>query len=157
MTLAVIKLVGLGYMTTHIEDARAFRIAYGQPLFKGFHQANALCRAPIELQLKLVKEEALEFEEAVHNLLDRDFAFQSPDHSLQLQENILKELADLVFTAYQYAAAFNLDLDEALKRVYISNMSKLGEDGRPVYRTDGKVMKGANYAPPALQDLVNSK
>jgi NTP pyrophosphatase (non-canonical NTP hydrolase) len=157
LTLAFIKLVALGYMTTHIEDAKAFRIAYGQPLFKGFHQANALCRAPMELQTKLIKEEALEFEEAVYNLLDRDFAFQSPEHSLLLQENILKELADLVFTAYQFAAAFNLDLDEALKRVFISNMSKLGDDGKPLYRTDGKVMKGNNYAPPTLQDLVTSK
>ena len=62
-----------------------------------------------------------------------------------------------MFTAYQFAAAFNLDLDEALKRVFVSNMSKLGDDGKPLYRTDGKVMKGNNYAPPTLQDLVTSK
>ena len=45
-------------------------------------------------------------------------------------------------------------LDEALDRVHASNMSKLGEDGLPIYREDGKVLKGPNYAPPNLTDLI---
>ena len=43
---------------------------------------------------------------------------------------------------------------EALKRVHASNMSKLGDDGKPIYREDGKVLKGPNYAEPDLSDLV---
>ena len=44
--------------------------------------------------------------------------------------------------------------DTAFNRVHTSNMSKLGEDGKPVYREDGKVMKGPNYKPADLSDLV---
>ena len=45
-------------------------------------------------------------------------------------------------------------LDEALNRVHESNMSKLGEDGKPIYREDGKVLKGPHYKPPNLTDLI---
>lgn len=65
----------------------------------------------------------------------------------------LKELADLVFVCYQYAAARGWDLDTAMRRVFESNMSKL-VDGTPLRRADGKVMKGPNYQPPILDDLV---
>jgi hypothetical protein len=41
-----------------------------------------------------------------------------------------------------------------MKRVHQSNLSKLGEDGKPIYREDGKVLKGPNYAPPILNDLT---
>jgi predicted HAD superfamily Cof-like phosphohydrolase len=46
------------------------------------------------------------------------------------------------------------NLDEALDRVHRSNMSKLDVDGQPIYRADGKVLKGPNYQPPNLSDLV---
>ena len=72
----------------------------------------------------------------------------------QNKANILKELADLVYVCYQYAANLGWDLDEAMPRVHESNMSKLGEDGKPIYREDGKVLKGPSYAPPNLEDLV---
>ncbi len=68
--------------------------------------------------------------------------------------NILKELADVVYVCYQYAANLGWDLDEAMYRVHESNMSKLDKDGKPIYRDDGKVLKGPNYAPPTLEDLV---
>ena len=49
----------------------------------------------------------------------------------------------------------NWNLDEALNRVHESNMSKLDDDGKPIYREkDGKVLKGPNYKPPTLEDLV---
>jgi len=66
----------------------------------------------------------------------------------------LKELADLVYVCYQYAMNMGWDLDEALNRVHRSNMTKLDEDGNPIYRDDGKVLKGPNYEPPNLNDLV---
>lgn len=69
-------------------------------------------------------------------------------------ENLLKELADVIYVTYGYAAAFGWDLDEALRRVHASNMSKLGDDGQPIYRDDGKVQKGPNYQKPDLSDLV---
>ena len=66
----------------------------------------------------------------------------------------LKELADLVYVCYQYAENLGWDLDEALNRVHQSNMSKLDEAGQPIRREDGKVLKGPNYQPPTLTDLV---
>ena len=59
-----------------------------------------------------------------------------------------------MYVCYQYAAAMDWDLDEAMKRVHQSNMSKLDAYGKPIYRPDGKVLKGPNYEPPHLEDLV---
>ena len=66
----------------------------------------------------------------------------------------LKELCDLVYVCYQFAAFMDWDLDQALLRVHASNLSKLDDNGKPIYREDGKVMKGPNYQPPTLNDLV---
>ena len=61
-----------------------------------------------------------------------------------------KSLADLVYVCFQYAENMEWDLEEALDRVHKSNLSKLGLDGKPIRRKDGKVMKGPNYVPPNL-------
>jgi predicted HAD superfamily Cof-like phosphohydrolase len=71
-----------------------------------------------------------------------------------IESEALKELADLIYVCYQYAENMGWFLDEALDRVHISNMSKLGEDGKPIYREDGKVLKGPHYKPPNLTDLI---
>ncbi len=92
------------------------------------------------VQKALIDEEWSEFHEAYHMKDDCDQ---------------LKELADLVYVCYQFAASQEWDLDEALKRVHIANMSKLDDDGKPIYRPDGKVLKSKNYKPPTLTDLVN--
>ncbi len=76
-------------------------------------------------------------------------------HGRNHQEDALKELADLVYVCYQYAENMSWFLDEALNRVHESNLSKLGEDGKPIRREkDGKVLKGPNYQPPNLSDLI---
>jgi NTP pyrophosphatase (non-canonical NTP hydrolase) len=69
------------------------------------------------------------------------------------EENLIKELADLVYVTYGYASTFGWNLDEAVRRVHASNMSKLDEDGQPIFREDGKVLKGPNYKEPYLADL----
>jgi predicted HAD superfamily Cof-like phosphohydrolase len=97
------------------------------------------------MQRTLIVEEFKEFLDAENQLL-LGFTINATD--------CLKELADLVYVCYQYAENLGWDLDEALNRVHRSNMSKLGEDGEPVYREDGKVLKGPNYEPPNLSDLV---
>ena len=71
-----------------------------------------------------------------------------------IEAEALKELADLIYVCYQYAENMGWLLDEALDRVHLSNMSKLDEEGKPVYREDGKVLKGPNYQPPTLTDLI---
>ena len=72
----------------------------------------------------------------------------------KFRTDALKELADLVYVCYQYAANMSWDLERAMDRVHQSNMSKLDEDGNPIYREDGKVLKGPNYEPPDLNDLI---
>ena len=67
---------------------------------------------------------------------------------------MLKELADLLYVCHQMAAYLGWNIDEAQKRVHESNMSKLDNDGLPVYRDDGKILKGPNYKLPDLSDLV---
>ncbi len=66
----------------------------------------------------------------------------------------LKELADLVYVIYGYANVKGWDLDEAVYRIHSSNMSKLDDEGKPIKRDDGKVLKGPNYKEPNLEDLV---
>ena len=97
------------------------------------------------MQRNLIVEEFKEFLEA-EGMLFRQ--------SLPLHEEALKELSDLVYVCYQYAANMEWDLDEALNRVHKSNMSKLDEGGNPIYREDGKVLKSKNYRPPTLSALV---
>jgi len=119
------------------EQAKEFRTKYNlQP---------ARTRSKRTYQKNLIVEEFKEFLEA-EDLLFRD--------NLKIDEEALKELADLVYVAYQYAENMGWLLDEALDRVHKSNMSKLGDDGKPIYREDGKVLKGPNYKPPNLEDLI---
>ena len=118
-------------------QAKEFRDTYDLP--------NGRDRAKTSYQKNLIVEEFKEFLEA------DGFLFR---HGNNVQMECLKELADLVYVCYQYAENMRWDLDEALHRVHESNMSKLDEDGKPIYREDGKVLKGPNYKPPNLQDLV---
>ena len=92
-----------------------------------------------ELAAKLIAEEVTEFmHESGNN-----------------QAAVLKELADLVYVCYGYADRFGWDLDEAFRRVHLSNMSKLDPaTGKPIFREDGKILKGSAYKEPNLCDLV---
>ena len=119
------------------KQAKEFRTKY--------NIANSRVQGIRSYQKSLIVEEFNEFLEA------EGFLFM---HGKNHQEHALKELADLVYVCYQYAENMGWFLDEALHRVHQSNLSKLGEDGEPIYREDGKVLKGPNYKPPYLQDLV---
>ena len=118
------------------EQAKEFRSKY--------RIQNSRSRETRSYQKNLIVEEFKEFLEA-EGMMFR--------HGSNVQEEALKELADLVYVCYQYAENQGWFLDEALDRVHKSNMSKLDEDGKPIYREDGKVLKGPNYKPPDLSDL----
>ena len=119
------------------EQAKEFR--------KKYNLKNDRSRMKRSYQKDLIVEEFKEFLEA------DGFLFK---HGANHQAEALKELADLIYVCYQYAENMGWFLDEALNRVHESNMSKLGEDGKPIYREDGKVLKGPNYKPPDLSDLI---
>ena len=118
------------------EQAKEFRSKYSLK--------NSADRHTRAVQHELIVEEFKEFLQAEGMLFM---------HGKNRQEEALKELADLVYVCYQYAENMGWFLDEALDRVHESNMSKLDEDGKPIYRDDGKVLKGPNYKPPNLEDL----
>tara|TARA_Y100001963_G_scaffold65810_1_gene91610 strand:+ start:2314 stop:2715 length:402 start_codon:yes stop_codon:yes gene_type:complete len=125
------------HVTFLTSQAKEFRSSY--------RIANSISREARTRQMNLIKEEFQELLEA-DGMLFRT--------GTEPKTNCLKELADLVYVCYQYAENQEWDLDEALDRVHKSNMSKLNVDGQPIYRNDGKVLKGPNYAPPNLEDLV---
>ena len=125
------------HVTFLTSQAKEFRSTY--------QVGNSRAKAQRTKQKDLIIEEFKEFLEA------DGFLFM---HGANHQAQCLKELSDLVYVCYQYAVNMGWDLDEALHRVHESNMSKLDEDGKPNYREDGKVLKGPNYAPPQLEDLV---
>ena len=119
------------------EQAKEFRSTYGIDNSPSLPSRNK--------QKNLIVEEFKEFLESEGMLFRNNPVFPA---------EALKELADLVYVCYQYAENMNWYLDEALDRVHKSNMSKLDEDGHPIYRDDGNVLKGPNYKPPNLTDLV---
>tara|TARA_B100000424_G_C22823632_1_gene440408 strand:+ start:480 stop:860 length:381 start_codon:yes stop_codon:yes gene_type:complete len=119
------------------EQAKEFRTKYNLKSSQTKEQRS--------YQKNLIVEEFKEFLEA-----EGELWHNHPDYP----SHCLKELADLVYVCYQYAENMGWFLDEALDRVHISNMSKLGADGKPLYREDGKVLKGPDYKPPSLEDLI---
>lgn len=121
------------------EQAQRFREIYSQ-------RSGVFNVVQAVMQLGLITEESAEFSDAI-SLATADLS------NKRAREEALKELADLVFVCYQFAAMAGWDLDEALQRVFASNLSKL-VDGKPLKREDGKVLKGPNYRKPSLIDLV---
>ena len=95
-----------------------------------------------DLRVDLIAEELDELKEAIYN----------KDGTLV---DVADALTDLLVVVYGAGHAFGIDLNECFKEVHRSNMSKLGEDGKPIYREDGKVLKGPNYSEPDLKGIVN--
>ena len=91
------------------------------------------------LRKNLIKEEVEEVFEAIKE---------------SNEAHVLKELVDVVVVCVGMADTYGWDFDTAFKRVHESNMSKLDDDGKPIYREDGKVIKSKNYKAPYLSDLV---
>lgn len=123
---------------TREEIVQEFHESFGHPVgvvLPPVGDMNPLLR----LRLRLLEEELGELIEACERKPTR---------------YVLKELADLQYVLSGFAVTYGLPLNEAFLRVHESNMSKLGEDGKPIYREDGKVLKGPNYQPPDLSDLV---
>ena len=70
---------------------------------------------------------------------------------------IADALTDILYVTYGAGHAFGIPLNECFEEVHRSNMSKLGIDGKPIYREDGKVLKGRGYTPPQLAKIIQSK
>ena len=92
-----------------------------------------------KLRIDLIKEELGELTEAMKNndLLE-----------------VADALTDILYVTYGAGHAFGIDLDKCFEEVQNSNMSKLGNDGKPIYNDQGKVMKGPNYFKPDLSKFI---
>ena len=130
-----------------MQEAFEFRTIYGQECYSTLLSSGFFPSVVFNRQLDLIKEE---FEETI--AAARTVTLNPEDRPSRAE--LLKELADLVFVCYQMAAAFGMDLDEAMGRIRTSNLSKLGSDGTPIRRADGKILKGPSYVPPTLIDLI---
>jgi predicted HAD superfamily Cof-like phosphohydrolase len=108
----------------------------------------------LKLRRALIKEEVEEFFEELDLAIEKLEKGEGIDKENYL--NMLKEMADVQVVLSGTAVSIKQlkNFREAFLRVHRSNMSKLGKDGKPIYRADGKVLKGSNYRGPDLLDLV---
>ena len=130
--------------TLHL--ARQFRDAVDQPCNLKLKD----CLPQAELQISLIEEEFKELMEAL------GMAMLHPDDE-QLQADVLKELCDCKVVIDQFCALVGYDIETAFLRVHRSNMSKFGRDGKAIKNEAGKVIKGPDYQPPVLTDLISQQ
>ena len=121
---------------SNFESVRKFMETFGQEVKKKAEFPNDRITS---LRYDLIKEELLEFKEAIEK---KDI------------KEVADALTDILYVTYGAGHAFGINLDKCFKEVQNSNMSKLGEDGKPIYNDKGKVMKGPKYFKPNLDKFV---
>ena len=92
-----------------------------------------------KLRIDLIEEEFKEYKDAI---AEKDLI------------EVADALGDLAYVIYGAAVTYGIDLDAVIAEIHRSNMTKLGTDGKPIYRSDGKVMKGPNYEPPNIEKII---
>ena len=122
---------------TNFEKVKLFMNTYGQEVKDKAEFSDVKTN---KLRIDLIKEELEELTQAMNdkNLLE-----------------VADALTDILYVTYGAGHAFGIDLDKCFDEVQNSNMSKLGEDGKPIYNESGKVMKGPNYFKPDLLKFIN--
>jgi len=121
---------------TNFEDVKKFMKTFGQKLITKpqFPEEKTM-----KLRFDLIKEELNELEQAMKQ---KDLT------------EVADALTDILYVTYGAGLAYGIDLDKCFKEVQRANMSKLSEDGKPIYNENGKVMKGPNYTKPNLKQFV---
>ena len=122
---------------TNFESVKQFMQTFGQEVKTS---ASFPDDKIINLRLDLISEELSELKDAIKK---KDL------------KEVADALTDILYVTYGAGHAFGIDLDKCFEEVQDSNMSKLGEDGKPIYNESGKVMKGPNYFKPDLSKYLN--
>ena len=122
---------------TNFESVKKFMETFGQEIKE---KATFPSEKIVNLRLELIKEELVELEDA---LSKKDI------------KEVADALTDILYVTYGAGHAFGIDLDKCFDEVQNSNMSKLGENGEPIYNESGKVMKGPNYFKPDLSKFIS--
>ena len=142
------------------------------PLVHEFQRTFRVAQAPgsapvavfdrLEVRYRLVAEEFAELTDAVFGKEAGDLVraatakAETFDTSNADVVEILDALCDLVVVEYGWADEAHLPIDDGLAEVHRSNMSKLDENGDPILRADGKILKGANYSPADLAAVIEA-
>ena len=121
---------------SNFNSVKKFMQTFGQEVKKN---AEFPDEKIIKLRFELIKEELDELKDAIDK---RDI------------KEVADALTDILYVTYGAGHAFGINLDKCFEEVQNSNMSKLGEDGKPIYNEFGKVMKGPNYFKPNLKQYL---
>jgi predicted HAD superfamily Cof-like phosphohydrolase len=145
-SLSLFKFSEEARVNTYEAKVRAFHVAMGAAVDEDFSIEL------LELRKKLLAEEVRELQQEI----DKGIAELSERGAVSTptKANMMKEMADVQYVLSGMAVSFGLPADVAFDRVHESNLSKLDENGKPIKREDGKVLKGPRYHPPVLDDLV---
>ena len=122
---------------TNFEKVRLFMTTFGQEVKK---KSGLSTNKINNLRINLIEEELIELKDAVNK---RDI------------KEVADALTDILYVTYGAGHAFGINLDNCFEEVQKSNMSKLGDDGKPIYDELGKVMKGPKYFKPNLMKFIN--
>ena len=122
---------------TNFQKVKNFMQTFGQEVKSSPSFSSAKIN---ELRYNLIKEELDELKEAMSN---KDLV------------EVADGLTDILYVTYGAGHAFGINLDKCFEEVQKSNMSKLGENGKPIYNETGKVMKGPKYFKPDLKKFLN--
>src|SRR6056300_580822 len=126
-----------GCMTTNFERVKVFMETFGQEVKSEIELPDKNTQ---KLRVRLIQEELTELIQAL---------------AVEDEIEVADALTDILYVTYGAGHAFGIDLDACFEEVQNSNMSKLGEDGKPIYNESGKVMKGPKYFKPDLTKFVN--
>ena len=124
---------------TNFEKVGLFMKTFGQEVKSKAELSNNKIN---ELRISLINEELEELKKAIN---DNDIL------------EVADALTDILYVTYGAGHAFGINLDKCFKEVQSSNMSKLGNDGKPIYNDNGKVLKGPNYFKPDLSKFLNDQ
>jgi len=139
---------------------RRFHHVYGLPVQT---DGASLERESLDMRMSLIAEEFSELVGAVYGKAARAEIESSYRRAVAADDGTrdtvetADALADLIYVIYGMALETGIDLPSVLAEVQRSNMSKLGADGKPVYREDGKVLKGPDYFPPNVEAVLRSR
>ena len=121
---------------SNFNKVKTFMNTYGQEVKdKASFPENKI----VQLRIDLIEEELNELKDAIKN---NDIV------------EVADALTDILYVTYGAGHSFGVNLDRCFDEVQRSNMSKLGEDGNPIYNDSGKVMKGPNYSAPDLKKII---
>mgnify|MGYP001077670398 CR=1 FL=1 len=135
-------------MNSRENQVRRFQKAMEQPI------DAELSSKQLMLRMSFIDEEVKELRDETLTAVKELEETKTVSH--QVRVNILKELGDIMYVASGFAVTFGLPISRAFDRIHESNMSKM-VDGKALKNADGKVMKGPNYQPPSLDDLVHGQ